>query len=95
MVVKKRYISGMAPYSVIYSVGSNPNFRPDIPLFVPPQWAALVRQCWDHDPAVRPAFAEILQRLNDMHDDLGFDESFIEHQTSVARVCWIAITIYQ
>jgi len=47
--------SGQIVYSVIYA-GS----RPDLPPWLPPAYAALVRRCWAADPADRPSMADVL-----------------------------------
>ena len=37
--------------------------RPDIPPFVPPKFAALMRDCWLRDPRARPSLPQVLERL--------------------------------
>lgn len=37
--------------------------RPKIDDSIPPQLADLIKQCWSQDPAARPSFDEIVQRL--------------------------------
>jgi len=37
--------------------------RPEIPAFVPPNFASLIRACWDRDPKKRPSFPQILEAL--------------------------------
>jgi serine/threonine protein kinase len=41
--------------------------RPDIPDFVLPEVAKLIRDCWATDPDNRPPFHQILQRLERMN----------------------------
>lgn len=40
--------------------------RPVIPTRVPPDLEILIRDCWHGDPATRPSFAQIAERLNDI-----------------------------
>ncbi|KAL6062440.1 putative serine/threonine-protein kinase drkA, variant 2 [Balamuthia mandrillaris] len=45
---------------------SKDGLRPVIPTACPPQLAELMRDCWKEDPAQRPSFSEILERLRTM-----------------------------
>ncbi|KAG5175500.1 kinase-like domain-containing protein [Tribonema minus] len=56
---------GMQPVQVVAAVLGRRE-RPRIPATCPPILAALIQQCWSHDPAVRPAFDEIHARLEAM-----------------------------
>jgi Protein tyrosine and serine/threonine kinase/FYVE zinc finger len=47
--------------------------RPTIPDGVPPDYERLVRSCWHADPAQRPTFIEIVERLIDLACDLAPD----------------------
>lgn len=40
--------------------------RPTIPESTPSAYAALIRACWAQDPKDRPAFDEVLRRLDAM-----------------------------
>jgi N-acetylneuraminic acid mutarotase len=44
--------------------------RPVIPADCPPQWTALMTQCWSGDSHARPVFREIVRRLDEMRADL-------------------------
>jgi serine/threonine protein kinase len=37
--------------------------RPEIPTFVPPEFANLIRACWAEDPLSRPAASVVLESL--------------------------------
>eukprot|EP01102_Stenamoeba_stenopodia_P016420 TRINITY_DN5740_c0_g2_i2.p1 TRINITY_DN5740_c0_g2~~TRINITY_DN5740_c0_g2_i2.p1 ORF type:complete len:822 (+),score=142.44 TRINITY_DN5740_c0_g2_i2:142-2607(+) len=40
--------------------------RPTIPLRCPANYSKLISDCWNHDPALRPSFLEILGKLSKM-----------------------------
>lgn len=40
------------------------DFRPTVPLYVPPDIAKLIRTCWDPKPQNRPTMAQIVQYWN-------------------------------
>ncbi|KAF5464762.1 hypothetical protein F2P56_014814 [Juglans regia] len=40
--------------------------RLEIPKDTDPQWASIIESCWHGDPACRPTFQELLQRLKDL-----------------------------
>lgn len=44
----------------------NNSLRPEIPTWCDPEWKALMESCWASDPAERPSFSEISQRLRNM-----------------------------
>lgn len=44
----------------------NNTLRPQIPTWCDPEWKSLMASCWASDPAVRPSFSEIAQRLRNM-----------------------------
>jgi serine/threonine protein kinase len=48
--------------------GLRNGMRPEVPADCPPQWASLMRACWDTRPDKRPSFAEIVKRLQAMKD---------------------------
>ncbi|KAK7329567.1 hypothetical protein VNO77_23737 [Canavalia gladiata] len=54
------------PMQVIGAVGFM-NHRLEIPADVDPQWASIIENCWHSDPACRPTFQELLERLRDLH----------------------------
>ncbi|XP_004296242.1 PREDICTED: uncharacterized protein LOC101312816 [Fragaria vesca subsp. vesca] len=39
------------------------NQRLEIPIDVDPQWASMIESCWHSDPACRPTFHELLEKL--------------------------------
>lgn len=43
--------------------------RPPLPPNLPPKLTALVQECWAADPALRPAFPQVLQRLGAIRSD--------------------------
>ncbi|CAK8531557.1 unnamed protein product [Lathyrus sativus] len=42
------------------------NHRLEIPENVDPQWASIIESCWHTDPASRPTFQELLERLKEL-----------------------------
>ncbi|KAK7303677.1 hypothetical protein RJT34_14590 [Clitoria ternatea] len=42
------------------------NHRLKIPEDVDPQWASIIESCWHSDPACRPTFHELLERLREL-----------------------------
>ena len=44
----------------------NNTLRPPIPKRCDPEWRKLMEDCWCPDPAARPSFTEITNRLRDM-----------------------------
>ncbi|KAL4541302.1 hypothetical protein Ndes2437B_g05682 [Nannochloris sp. 'desiccata'] len=50
--------------------------RPPIPPGCPPPLARLIRECWRHNPALRPGFAEIIDRIRQMKREDGAAEAF-------------------
>jgi serine/threonine protein kinase len=40
--------------------------RPPIPPGAPPDYAALIQDCWQTEPEARPSFQDIIQRLKDL-----------------------------
>eukprot|EP00727_Mastigamoeba_balamuthi_P010624 m51a1_g6184 putative protein tyrosine kinase (1121) ;mRNA; f:40599-46272 len=57
--------AGMPPFKVIFAVG-NEGLRPALPSYTPPEFASLVRDCWDESPLRRPSFEVILERMEAM-----------------------------
>jgi len=64
---------GMPVFQIIFSVGTE-GLRPSIPDNCPPDYAALMRECWDVESTNRPSFAVILQRLGDLDSGVGGPE---------------------
>ena len=56
---------GVSVLKTMYAVLNN-RLRPAIPDYAPPEYAELIRQCWDDDPESRPTFSVILEKLNEM-----------------------------
>lgn len=50
--------------------------RPPMPPGCPPPLARLIRECWRHNPALRPGFAEIIDRIRQMKREDGTAEAF-------------------
>ncbi|KAH1161717.1 hypothetical protein GLYMA_01G053400v4 [Glycine max] len=48
------------------------NQRLEIPKNVDPRWASIIESCWHSDPACRPAFLELFQRLRDLQKKMPF-----------------------
>ncbi|KAL2603832.1 hypothetical protein AAZV13_09G033400 [Glycine max] len=53
------------PMQVVGAVGFM-NHRLEIPEDVDPQWTSIIESCWHSDPACRPAFQELLERLKEL-----------------------------
>ncbi|KAL3629705.1 hypothetical protein CASFOL_026927 [Castilleja foliolosa] len=64
-------LTGDEPYkdmhcaSLIGGIVNN-SLRPQIPTWCDPEWKALMESCWASDPAQRPSFSEIAQKLRNM-----------------------------
>lgn len=61
-----RPYAGLAPADVarrVYSEGLRPHF----PHAAPPDYVALAADCWQTDPAARPALPEVVARLEALH----------------------------
>jgi len=44
----------------------NNTLRPQSPTWCDPEWKSLMESCWASDPAARPSFSEISQKLRNM-----------------------------
>ncbi|KAI8462306.1 MAG: hypothetical protein J3K34DRAFT_527838 [Monoraphidium minutum] len=66
----KRAFAGLPPQTIKEKV-VHAGTRPTIPSAMPPAYAALMRACWDADPARRPAFGTLCQALQDVLDDVS------------------------
>ncbi|KAL6540822.1 hypothetical protein OROMI_024705 [Orobanche minor] len=64
-------LTGDEPYtdmhcaSIIGGIVNN-TLRPQIPTWCDPEWKSLMESCWASDPAQRPSFPEIAQKLRNM-----------------------------
>ncbi|CAM8995145.1 unnamed protein product [Rhodiola kirilowii] len=61
--------AGMHCGAIIGGIVSN-TLRPVIPQRCDPEWKALLEECWSADPATRPTFTVIAQRLRNMSKKL-------------------------
>ncbi|XP_022867591.1 uncharacterized protein LOC111387282 [Olea europaea var. sylvestris] len=70
-IVMWELLTGDEPYadmhcaSIIGGIVNN-TLRPQIPTWCDPEWKSLMESCWACDPAERPSFSEISQRLRNM-----------------------------
>ncbi|XP_076958344.1 uncharacterized protein LOC143634048 [Bidens hawaiensis] len=70
-IVMWELLTGDEPYgdmhcaSIIGGIVNN-SLRPTIPTWCDPEWKALMESCWSADPAERPSFSEISQKLRNM-----------------------------
>ncbi|XP_022153379.1 uncharacterized protein LOC111020890 [Momordica charantia] len=70
-IVMWELLTGDEPYadmhcaSIIGGIVNN-SLRPEIPTWCDPEWKALMSSCWDSEPAMRPSFSEISQKLRNM-----------------------------
>ncbi|KAE8661254.1 Kinase superfamily protein with octicosapeptide/Phox/Bem1p domain, putative isoform 2 [Hibiscus syriacus] len=70
-IVLWEIFTGEEPYAnihygaIIGGIVSN-TLRPTIPSFCDPEWRKLMEQCWSPNPAARPSFTEIANRLRTM-----------------------------
>uniref|UniRef100_A0A7N0TGZ9 Protein kinase domain-containing protein n=1 Tax=Kalanchoe fedtschenkoi TaxID=63787 RepID=A0A7N0TGZ9_KALFE len=70
-VVMWELLTGAEPYadmhygSIIGGIVNNA-LRPQIPTWCDPEWKSLMESCWASDPAERPSFSEISQKLRSM-----------------------------
>ncbi|WOK94057.1 hypothetical protein Cni_G02759 [Canna indica] len=70
-IVMWELLSGEEPYadmhcaSIIGGIVNN-SIRPKIPTWCDPEWKSLMESCWSSDPASRPSFSEISQKLRQM-----------------------------
>ncbi|KAL3532857.1 hypothetical protein ACH5RR_006378 [Cinchona calisaya] len=70
-VVMWELLTGDEPYkdmhcaSIIGGIVNNA-LRPQIPTWCDPEWKSLMESCWSADPAERPSFSEISQKLRSM-----------------------------
>ncbi|GAB2218260.1 hypothetical protein Drorol1_Dr00001480 [Drosera rotundifolia] len=70
-IVMWELLTGDEPYgdmNTAYIIGGivNNSLRPQVPTWCDPEWKSLMESCWSADPAERPSFSEISQRLRNM-----------------------------
>lgn len=70
-IVMWELLTGEEPYAEIHCasiIGGivNDSLRPQIPTWCDPEWKSLMESCWASDPAQRPSFAEVAQKLRNM-----------------------------
>ncbi|KAE8675013.1 hypothetical protein F3Y22_tig00111708pilonHSYRG00548 [Hibiscus syriacus] len=70
-IVMWELLTGEEPYADMHCasiIGGivNDSLRPTIPVWCDPEWKALMERCWASDPARRPSFSEISQKLRNM-----------------------------
>ncbi|EFA74566.1 SH2 domain-containing protein [Heterostelium album PN500] len=76
ILTKEAPYSHHKDYDIFFNAVCNEKERPPIPLDTLPSLKHLILSCWDHNPAARPFFPEILFRLNEILVDcaIEFDE---------------------
>ncbi|KAG7991164.1 hypothetical protein I3843_02G061600 [Carya illinoinensis] len=65
LVTEKIPWDNLNSMQVIGAVGFM-NQRLEIPKDADPQWASIIESCWHRDPACRPTFQELLQKLREL-----------------------------
>ncbi|XP_050375244.1 uncharacterized protein LOC126792806 [Argentina anserina] len=70
-IVMWELLTGDEPYSEMHCasiIGGivNNSLRPQIPTWCDPEWKSLMESCWGSEPALRPSFSEISQKLRSM-----------------------------
>ncbi|KAL6193635.1 hypothetical protein ACLB2K_034719 [Fragaria x ananassa] len=65
LVTEKIPWDNLNSMQVIGAVGFM-NQRLEIPKDIDPQWISLIESCWHSDPALRPTFQELLEKLRDL-----------------------------
>lgn len=61
-ITRSHPYKGMPPFHISFLVGTEGE-RPTIPHTIPRAIGAIIEQCWQQDPADRPAFTEVLTML--------------------------------
>ena len=69
LITRGEPYEGKSKPQIIVGV-SKEGLRPDIPPSCPPDFAQLMRDCWEQDPERRPRFAQVLERLEKMQPPL-------------------------
>lgn len=65
LVTREDPYHGMPTFQIVIAVGQH-NMRPIVPPTVSPTLTTLITQCWSEDPSLRPAFSDIVTRLERM-----------------------------
>ncbi|ONM36375.1 Protein kinase superfamily protein with octicosapeptide/Phox/Bem1p domain [Zea mays] len=65
LLTREEPYSGMRAAEIIGGI-VNDSLRPQIPSWCDPEWKGLMESCWSSDPAERPSFTDISQRLRKM-----------------------------
>jgi hypothetical protein len=55
--------------------------RPEIPAFVPPNFADLIQRCWQRDAKQRPSFPKILEALKRLKEE-GLPRLELDHKNA-------------
>mmetsp|Transcript_7775 Transcript_7775/g.48220 ORF Transcript_7775/g.48220 Transcript_7775/m.48220 type:complete len:171 (-) Transcript_7775:431-943(-) len=69
---KTPWESYTSPMQIIFAVGVQ-RVRPDIPADTPVMLCELIKDCWEHSPAKRPSFTQVLDRIQDELRCLGVE----------------------
>lgn len=67
---KTPWESYTSPMQIIFAVGVQ-RVRPEIPVDTPVMLRQLIEDCWEHSPAKRPSFTQVLDRIQDELRCLG------------------------
>jgi len=68
LVARQPLYPGMPPFQIIFTVGTQ-GTRPKIPPKCPLVIAQLIQDCWAEDPASRPSFVELAERVAGLRVD--------------------------
>ena len=63
------------------------NVRPELPPEWPPALCALMTECWDADPARRPSFRVIIERLHPMLQPALFTDPTVKAAEASGGCC--------
>ncbi len=69
VLTRKMPYGEMDPLQVAIAV-SRDGLRPSIPANCPADLADLLQQCWNHDPAKRPEFAQVFEQLENIEKNI-------------------------
>jgi serine/threonine protein kinase len=70
LLSRQQPYAGMTPVQAAFAVARQ-NMRPRLPSYVPKSVTVLIKQCWNHNPRVRPSFERIIQSLESILDGLS------------------------
>ena len=73
--------------SMVISGKRPPIPKIDDPYGVMDDYVALLSECWDNDPSVRPPFSSIVSRLNKMKQKLGHSSASTTSDLPADAVC--------